>query len=445
MSNHIRYVWGWLLSRLKPYLLLVLVCSAFTIPLGLVEGVFLGQWILQSSRDTTKFLLRDSVAARAYTWLSVPDRPSFLDARLQPYYIQRLQNPTDWVDRLGLKRPHNWNTERVEQVASLDDLYRRRRGYSNAPPWHHWIYASAQRQPMEGEIDEWDKAFSELLLYADKHELLGRANFHYVGCPENFLCNAWRVTGPALIHFTTELPPESQAVDKSKAKTAALGSMPKHDPVTVRLFEFPLRDPVIPGVFPSYFEQMRFITGNSTFWSSQEPYSEYVQLFRQVQKMFKNKAELYRQTYGRLVTIEKDYLELLGLSDSLALGRIQLASTALSCIPTGLALRVWRVVGPFFRVPLGDKTGQKSKMRANPTRLMEKPVDNDPVARILRNYVDRLTEEDEKRLKSHPDGSKVLEKIQTALDEKSFNSKDEVFADIFDALGKGPDGKTKGE
>ncbi|KAJ4307863.1 hypothetical protein N0V84_012445 [Fusarium piperis] len=439
MLGCIRYSWRWL----KPCILLVLICSSCTILLGLVEGVFLGQWFLRSSHDTTRFLVQDTVSARAYSWFSVPGRAGFLDAIIRPYYIQQLRNPTDWVDKLGLKRPTNWDTQRLEQLASLGDLYRRRRLYSDAPPWHHWIYASAQSEPMEGDVDEWDRAFDELLRHRDKYEYFGRANFHYVACPRNFLCNAWRITGPALLHFTTELPPQAEAADKSEAKRTEMEIMPNHDPVTVRLFELPLRDPVLPGVFPSRFEQMRSITGNLSFWSSQEPYSEALQFFRQAKKLYGSIAKLHPRTYGALVKIEEHYLKLLGLSESQALGRIQLISTGVSALSTIVAVRTWKLVGTVWGVLLGQKAKQGSKVVADGSQHVTGPASNDPVARMLQEFVDELTEEQEKSLMEDPTGSQILSKIRTALDENNFDSKDEVLGGIMNALGKDPDGKTK--
>ncbi|KAL6359087.1 hypothetical protein LRP88_09287 [Fusarium phalaenopsidis] len=443
MFGYIRYSWRWLKRKLMLCMLLVLICSACTIVLGLVEGVFLGQWFLQRSHDTAKFLVQDTVSAKAYSWFSVPGRTSFLDAIIRPYYIQQLRNPTDWVEKLGLKRPTNWETNRLEQLASLSDLYRRRRRHSFTPTWHHWIYASAQSKPMEGDIDEWDKAFNELLQYRDKHEFFGRANFHYITCPRNFLCSAWRITGPALLHFTTELPPQAELADKSEAKTTKVGIMPNHDPVVVRLFELPLRDPVLPGVFPSRFEQMRSVTGNLSFWTSQEPYSEALQFFRQTKKLYSSMANSHPRTYGTLVKIEKHYLELLGLSESQALGRIQLISTGVSALSTIVAVRAWKLVHTIWRALLGDKAKNGSKVVADDSQLVTEPASVDPVAGMLQEFLDELTEEQEKSLMEDPTGSHILRKIRTALDGKNINSKDEVLDGIMNALGKDPDGKTK--
>ncbi|RSL77017.1 hypothetical protein CEP51_009442 [Fusarium floridanum] len=443
MFSYIRYGWRWLKSKLKLCLLLVLICSAFTIALGLVEGVFLGQWFLQRHKDTAKFLVQDSVSAKAYSWLSVPGRTSFLDAIIQPYYIPQLRNPTDWVDKLGIKRPTSWDASRLEQVGSLSDLYRRRRRHSLTPTWHHWIYASAQSKPMEGDVDEWDKAFNELLQYRDKYEYFGRGNFHYITCPRNFLCSAWRITGPALLHFTTELPPQAEVADKSVVKTTKVEVMPNHDPVTVRLFELPLRDPVLPGVFPSRFEQMRSITGNLSFWSSQEPYSEALQFVRQAQKLYSSMAELYPRTYGTLFKIEKRYLELLRLDESQALGRIQLISTGVSILLTVVAVRAWELVHTLWGKLLGNKAKKRSKVVAEGSQLVTEPTINDPVAWMLQDFLERLTEEEEKSLMKDPTGSHVLKRIRTALKDKNFSSRDEVLGGIMNAMGKDADGNTK--
>ncbi|KAJ4146095.1 hypothetical protein NW754_001558 [Fusarium falciforme] len=359
MFGYIRYSWRWLKSKLMLCMLLVLICSACTIVLGLVEGAFLGQWFLQRSHDTAKFLVQDAVSAKAYSWLSVPGRASFLDAIIRPYYIQQLRNPTNWVEKLGLKRPTNWDADRLEQLASLSDLYRRQR-HSFTPTWHHWIYASAQSKPMEGDIDEWDKAFNELLQYRDNR-----------------------------------------------------------------------------------FEQMRSVTGNLSFWTSQEPYSEALQFFRQTKRLYSSMATLHPRTYGTLVKIEKYYLELLGLSESQALGRIQLISTGVSALSTIAAARAWKLVHTIWGALLGDKAKKGSKVVADGSQLVTEPASMDPVAGMLQEFLDKLTEEQEKSLMEDPTGSHILRKIRTALDEKNFNSKDEVLGGIMNALGKDPDGKAK--
>lgn len=439
MFGYIRYSWQRLKSRLKLCILLALICSAFTILLGLFEGVLLGQWFLQNSHETAELLVQDTVSARAYSWFSVPGRPGFLDAMIQPYYIQQLRNPIDWVDKLGLKRPTDWDTRRVGQLASLSDLYRRRRRYSDAPPWHYWIYASAQSRPMEGDVDEWDKAFNELLQYQYKYELSGRANFHYVACPMNFLCKAWRITGPALLHFTTELPPQAEAADKSETKRPKTEIMPNHDPVTVRLFELPLRDPVLPGVFPSRFEQLRSITGNLSFWSSEEPYSEALQYYRQARKLYSSMATLHPRTYGVLFKVERYYLELLGLSESQALGRVQLLSIGVSMLSTMAAVRAWELVSTLW----GALRGEKANVTVDGSQDATEPASQDPVAKMLQTFVDELTEEQEKSLMEDAMGSQIMSRIRTALDKNNFDSKNEVLDGTMNALGKGHDGKIR--
>ncbi|KAH6868971.1 hypothetical protein B0T10DRAFT_501955 [Thelonectria olida] len=444
MLGYLRYCWRCLACRSKPWLQLMLACSACTILLGLVEGVLLGQWVLKVSHDTTAFLLQDSVTAQAYDLFSTPGRPGYLDARMRPYYIQRLLNPTDWTSRLGLERPRNWNANRLDQLASLKDLYRWRR--RQAQPWHHWIYASAQPEPMRGQvIDEWDAAFNQLLQYRDRHEYFGRADFNYVACPNNFLCSAWRVKGPALLHFTTETLPQAEAannvpitVDKPKSKSDS--SMPRHDPVTVRLWELPLHDPVIPGVFPSYLEQLLSITSsNSSLWTSKEPYSETTQFFRRAKDMYQTVAKAYPRTYGALVNFEKYWLELFGLEDSRELGVVQLVSTTLTAVLTMLSLQAWSKLARL----VGEIHLANSKKDADSSQLVTKPVDNDPVARMARSFLDNLDEKQARSFKSPDGGTNVLDKVRATLNEKEFNSKDEILGRIMDAMGKDADGKDK--
>ncbi|KPM42116.1 hypothetical protein AK830_g4405 [Neonectria ditissima] len=442
MLGYLWYGWRWLTRQSKPLLQLALACSACTILLGLIEGVLIGQWLLKTSHDTTRFLLQDSVTARAYDLFSTPGQPSFLDARIRPFYIQRLWDPTDWAGRLGLERPRNWNADRLEQLASLKDLYRWRR--RRASTWHHWVYASAQPDPMHGlVVDEWDAAFCEMLRYRDKYEYFGRADFHYVACPDNFLCSAWRVKGPAMLHFTTETLPQAEA---SSNASSALGKskpespMPRHDPVTVRLYELPLRDPVIPGVFPSYFEQMLAITSsNSSLWTSKEPYSETTQFFQQARDMCKTVAKAHPRTYGALITIEEYWLELFGIGDSQALGMVRLVSTALSGMMTMISLQAWSKIANFvYKIyPVN------SEKAAGSSQLETTPVTNDPVAGMVRKFLDNLDEEQDKSFQSTHGGTNILDNVRVALDEKEFNSKDDIFGRIMDALGKDAEGKAR--
>ncbi|KAF5679590.1 hypothetical protein FHETE_755 [Fusarium heterosporum] len=207
--------------------------------------------------------------------------------------------------------PKGWTPRGVEALASLDNLYLERVYDSPDHKWHFWIYLSSQTNPLNDpwSADPWDKAFLELLQHRDKHEPQRRWNFSYLTCPGSFLCGSWQVSGPALMHFTNEPLVNDQRMDWS--------SPPVYDPVTVRLFELPLREPMIYGVFPSHLEQMKFITAsNSTVWTSKKPFTRGDQFARQAVNEHKRLQEVYPWTYGMLVRGEEKWARFWALENT---------------------------------------------------------------------------------------------------------------------------------
>ncbi|KNB20648.1 hypothetical protein FOXG_17615 [Fusarium oxysporum f. sp. lycopersici 4287] len=246
---------------------------------------------------------------------------------------------------------------------------------------------------------------------------MGRSNFLYVSCPKSFLCGSWRVTAPALLHFTTE-------GNKSRG-TGNSPDLPNYTPVNARVFELPLRQTAIPGVFPSHFEQMRSLTAsNSTFWQSKGTYSHFDQVLGQTNPVLKNAKTAYPWTYGLLVKAENKWTRLWAIEDTDLRGYLFLLSFASSVFPTYLykfAPTNWSAPGP------GPE--QKSK---------------DPLAQTLQSLVDMLSAEEKERFRKTDRGGRILGLAERGLKNDQWNTREEVLKDISKALGLDRDRKVKG-
>ncbi|KAJ3464906.1 hypothetical protein MRS44_005564 [Fusarium solani] len=410
--------------------LILLPFAGFTILLGFVQGLIFGPWYMRDMQQNAHLLLSNVVTVKSYGWFDGSGGPSWLDKKRAPFHIQQLHNPLDWHKKLGLDRPEGWQTEGAENLASLRDLYRQRFGASQKP-LDRWIYASPQSNPLDENVefvDPWDQAFLELLRHRDEHELLRRANFHYLACPTSFLCNAWRVTGPALLHFSTQpLPENSTAIRVPRGRNRK----PIYEPVSVRVFELPLREPVIPGVFPSFFEQMRVITASdSGFWTSKRTHSDFDQMIGQCKRISKRLEKVYRWTYGALVKVEDKWTNVWAMEDTALILGARLVSTALSAVPIVLGTRLWENISSRYRNSTEENDGIDS-------------AETDPVAQTLQHFLDILGDEHKEKFRQTTKGRKLLERIESGLENKEWKTGDEILGEIADAMGGDRNGKVK--
>ncbi|PCD33678.1 hypothetical protein AU210_009898 [Fusarium oxysporum f. sp. radicis-cucumerinum] len=424
-----RRVWATfkLLCRaMKKLLWMMLPFYGFTTLLGLIQGPILVQWYTGTMDQFARLLVNNLYEIKMLEFFGDAYGDSFVDSFNPTYRITQIQSPLDWTSHLGLRRPRGWRTENVENMASLYNLYRRTRRYPNGEPWQHWIYLSAQMEPWkqpDGPIlhDPWDQAFVKLLEYRDKHEKLGRSSFHYVSCHKSFLCGSWRVTAPALLHFTTNA-------------TARKGSkkyrdFPYHEPVSVRVFELPLREVAIPGVFPTYFEQMRALTAsNSTFWTTKDTYSHFDQVRSQALPILRQLEKDYPWSYGLLVKAEEKWTSIWAMEDTaLIIGAylIPFASTAIPTYLYKLAQARW----------IEDK-----KPGTSEAELKRK----DPLARGLEEFLEAMGDEDKEKFRKTARGGRLLNKIEAELAIDDWNTGEEMIQEISGALGLDKDGKVKG-
>ncbi|KAM0542091.1 hypothetical protein ACHAPJ_012954 [Fusarium lateritium] len=365
------------------------------------------------------------VHIKTFEWFREPGGANPLYGPRAPYHIQQLHNPLKWTRDVEISRPSDWNTDNVGVLASFGDLYRRRHRYSDDPSWHHWIYLSANEQPLTEtwNQDPWDKALLELLQYRDKHELLGRGNFHYITCPKSFLCAIWRISGPALVHFTNE--PIKRSATRGRSRRPIL------DPVSVRVFELPLHEPVIRGTFPTYFEQMRSITAsNSTYWATRMKYSNFDQVQGQALKLLKSVKNKHPWTYGMLAKTEEKWINLWDAEESALVLVSRVISLAVGAIPTYFGSQAWE----------GVKTRwMKRKQNQWKEECIPPPANDpgavDPVTYHLQYFLDSLTEEDKEKFGKTGRGGVLLDRIQHGLAKKDWITKDDVVRAVEDALG----------
>ncbi|KAM0318481.1 hypothetical protein ACHAPQ_010659 [Fusarium lateritium] len=370
--------------------------------------------------------MNDMMKIKTYEWFKEPGGPNPLLIPRAPYHIQQLHNPLEWTKELGLARPRGWNTDNVGVLASFNDLHRRRRRSARLENWHHWIYLSANEQPLNEtwNADPWDKAFLDLLQYRDKHEYWGRSNFNYITCPRSLLCDIWSVSGPALIHFTNE-PIKQNATQHRSFK-------PILDPVSVRVFEFPLQKPVIPGIFPSQLEQMRSITaGNSTYWETRDKYSNFDQVRGEGLKVLKKLENKYPSTYGTLVWLEDKWISLLGVEDVFLFVLSRHGSFIASAGLRYLSAREWHRLQLWWT----RREGNQTKGNNDNPQLANDQIADDPVARQLQSFLDSLSEEDKEKFGKTQQGGALLDRIQNGLEKNDWDSREDVILSMENALG----------
>ncbi|KAK4101270.1 hypothetical protein N658DRAFT_516125 [Parathielavia hyrcaniae] len=289
---------------------------------GLIEGVLLSNMLTETYHASLDNFGTNVESAAWMDWYSVPGGPGIHDLATAPFHLIELRDPQSWWERLGLRRFDIDVTDDIamdeypiDSLASLEALYRRAPKHGEAQRWHHFIYASPSRFHIEELwFSEWDRAFNELLQYHYANPPPTGARFHCLTCPGNFLCDIWATRGPAMLHFTTDSPDEFDELEERVR-------IPGYLPVTVRIIEFPLTDPeklaLLPGQFPSPFNQLRSVTSHPQTWQLHQPFSKVDQFIKRLYDTCDEAEKEYAQTYGRLRRLENWIENKLGLEDSL--------------------------------------------------------------------------------------------------------------------------------
>lgn len=357
---------------------------------GLIEGVFVGNYLLETGYASV-FYLKQDLEAKDFAEHLVVSGQRVVDAVLPPFHVLRLHDPTDWWERLGLERLDfdkeaypPYGSPDPTNFASLHGLHRRVDD-PEAEPWHHWVYASAQPwHRKEFLMDGWDIAFEELIRYHYANPSVASANFNYISCPESFLCASWRVHGPALLHFTTEAETDGSVENQ----------VPNYDAVTVRIIEFPLKENMmLPGVFPSYFNQLKAVTEDDG-WASHSPQSEFKQFLRRYSEVCENSESAYPRSYGRLAKLERAVLWTMSFEDSVSPKVARFIAICLSGATTVLGYRALNKIL--------DLLGYTLEQPA-PTGK------NDEIFSVeqLELFFASLEDDTEERIKSTPEGTET--------------------------------------
>jgi hypothetical protein len=334
----------------------------------------------------------------------MPDGTKWEDYISPTFEIKELHDPKFWINELGLEREKDKDGREVTMFADLHGLYRRKRYFQRERPWHHWIYASPTHPTQfkcgkfNSTDNPWDRTFQDLLNYRHENEAMGSYNFNYVTCPGSFFCGEWYTTGPALLHFTTEKTPDEIS------SIEVPSSMKNYNPVSVRFFDLPLSDRVIPGVFPSYFEQMKSLTDSeSAFWMTKKTVLEEPLVVTAVLKMVKGVRESHPWTIAALAEVEDKWTKLLGINNTTMLHKCGSLSGAATAIPSILAMQAWGKVSRQVRKLVAPKP---------------KPRPKDPVIEILRSFLGVLSEAERATFMSTPRGATYLTNIENDLKER---------------------------
>ncbi|CAI4219511.1 unnamed protein product [Parascedosporium putredinis] len=288
----VRYPW-----ILVPWRVLLVAITLISLPAaltGMVEGFFYGAWATKLFHTSLQTFVDNVESARGMDWYSVPGAPGIHDMPVPPHHIVELRDPTNWWERVGLKRfdlpedPEELGLMPIDQFANLDVLYRRVR-WSAKPkqPWHHFIYVVAG---IPGFLfNDWDIAFDQLLQYHYKNPAVGNATFQHISS-WNFLCQIWKVRGPALVHLTTEVPVDADG-------------NPDLD-VAERMEEEYNNHPHLPAASSSYFEQLRSETENPGPWREEAVYNVFQQAMRRAYQISDDKKRQYPRTFGKASAVD---------------------------------------------------------------------------------------------------------------------------------------------
>ena len=353
-------MFGWLFACVRLLRRLVWWSFLITLPFhflpflnGLIEGVFLANLLTETYLASLHNFFSNVEGARSMDWFSVPGGPGIHDLAIRPFHVVQLRDPQSWWEKLGLRR---FDIDVNDDVAmdgypidlfgNLDVLYRRTPRLEQTRQWHHFVYASPSILHMEGVwFSEWDNAFNELLQYHYANPAPTGAKFHYLSCPGNFLCDVWFTRGPALLHFTTESADLFDEFDQLKERQ----QVPGYLPVAVRIIEFPLTDPaelgLLPGQFPTPFNQLRSVTSHPHMWQVYRPFNKVAQVVARLHDRCDEAEKTYAQTYGRLYRLETWIQDkLLGLEDSDWPGVARLPAVLLSAAAKQSLERGWEIV-----------------------------------------------------------------------------------------------------
>lgn len=422
------FKWLWSIWRLvRSIFLLSLPFTFLPFLNGLIEGSFLARYAATKFKAAPEHFKMSVQTAQQMDWFSVPGAPGIHDLGVEPYHIVQIRDPTNWWQKLGLSRfdidkrnKPPFGVDHLDELADTTTLYRKRRPGEAEGSWHHFLYASAQPLQMAGFfMDGWDEAFYDLLQYHYANPAVSSAEFHYMDCWSNFLCDSWWLDGPSLIHFTTEVSSYQAEKNETQPREQVAG----FEPVTVRIIEFPLTDPsllhLLPGVFPSYFNQLRSVTTSSSIPDTHMENYALVQIERRYESVRRDMYEKHPSTYRRLIDFETFFLDgLLGMEDSFALSLVRLLAVCTSMmaefVMNWVKVAVVNLYQSYFGQDDDDATPTTPDFEAPGGGALE----DNFMGQMLRDFFDVLGDDVEEKMGSTPEGAEALEAMWNVVRRK---------------------------
>ncbi|CAM1507989.1 Fc.00g048370.m01.CDS01 [Cosmosporella sp. VM-42] len=428
----LRPIW----SLVKAFWLISLPVTTLPFLNGLYEGTFIGNYVKQTSDNEVDFFQLDMASARFMDYFSVPGAPGICETARPPFHIVELQDPSNWWETLGLKRFDIdkkkyplLGVSHQHDLSTLENLYRRRGVFEEKNSWHHWVYASEQILHVEGLfLDKWDEAFNDLVQYRYANPSVRSADFHFISCPGRFLCTAWGVKGPALLHFTTEVIRADESVPIGAVENRR--HIPGYDAVTVRIMDLPIKEPEelgIPGIFPSHFNQLKEITSNSSVWAVHEQHSQLLQFLRRCGDVIED-LETTHPWYGKTYKLEEYLLKEMGFEDSLWSQFPRLTAWIVAAGARIAAWKTWRMVAAIFRSATGDKF-EDAGFEEPFENGLENSEDNF-VAQQLKEFVDMMSEGVEDAVKDTPEGAERRDEMCDLVRTKPKEQEEEDGEDL---------------
>ncbi|CAH0045149.1 unnamed protein product [Clonostachys solani] len=413
----IRTLFRWVRIFLRRGFIVTLPLTLFYVGFGGIVGLLLADYETRQYFASMRHLEQSILSVRELDQFSIPGVPDIHNHGVAPYWVPQLRDPTNWWTKLGLERfdvspVFEENDVPLNQFAFPNSLYRKTDGEDEGACWHHWVYASDNILHIrELFFNPWDSAFNELLQYHYANPAPCNASFHYVTCPDSFLCDIWKTRGPALIHFTTEKV-DLWSGEHEKAREAVAG----YTPVTARILEFPMGRhggvSLAPGVFPTPFNQMKSVTSDPYLWQAHVPWKAQHQTHVRLNEIIERKSREYPGSFGRVKKLDRWLLDKMIQPWGLEIPRT--IAMAVGMLTSALGWRCVKLSRQLISAVLGAEDGK----RIDPEAWMEEQwaameqTEPNFVAQAMRDFFD--TERGsvyEEKMKASPEGQEVLDAI----------------------------------
>jgi hypothetical protein len=268
-------------------LALLLVLSPIYVP-GAILGVLLGYEASTKDPKAVPKWTKDMERLDFMMSVSFPDLPMW-ESSPRPYYIPKLET-WSWFRRLNLTGcdPDTVNCDgRPKDDQGIDkhaDFNFWCRDSKIDAPLHHWIYVSKWGDFI---MDDWDKAFNQLLQYHYVNPPANNATIDIVSCMDSqFLCHTWEIEPPTMLYLSVDL----ESKEDMMPDRPSFGAAPAYLPLKVYVKTLPL-DTDLPGAigtFPSRFEQLRQLTTTPNIDEELDEWDEFPMVF----------ARLFRELKG---------------------------------------------------------------------------------------------------------------------------------------------------